>query len=295
MFYGLFQGMYGSYLKEQIKQGLTAVRLISEKNNSAGSYSGGMKRRLSVAISALGNKKIIFLDEMTTGMDPQNRKHVWDMVKELKKGRIVIMTTHSMEEAEALGDNIGIMSEGKLIALGNLLHLKSKFGGGYKIKIVCGEGKKQDIMAAVFKYTPKAVLVDDSAGNLSYDLGTDSQDQIPALFNFIENAPAELLTDWAISGTTLEDVFISLTKMSHGQVTHVAQAVPTAKEAKVDAPDVFDTSAKERVRTETDMSNFKQFRGLFFKMVAMQKRQVKTNCCQLFTPAVLLGILRKDL
>ena len=99
-----------------------------------------MKRRLSVAIAALGDKSVVFLDEPTTGMDPLNRKHVWSMIEKLKVNMAVVLTTHAMEEADALGDTIGIMSHGKLIALGNSLHLKTKFGGGYEIKLVIPQG-----------------------------------------------------------------------------------------------------------------------------------------------------------
>jgi ABC-type multidrug transport system ATPase subunit len=78
-----------------------------------------MRRRLSVAISAVGAPSVIFLDEPTTGMDPMSRKHVWDMIQRIKKGRSIVLTTHSMEEADALGDRIGIMSHGTLIAIGS--------------------------------------------------------------------------------------------------------------------------------------------------------------------------------
>jgi ABC-type multidrug transport system ATPase subunit len=78
-----------------------------------------MRRRLSVAISAVGAPSVIFLDEPTTGMDPMSRKHVWDMIQRIKKGRSIVLTTHSMEEADALGDRIGIMSRGTLIAIGS--------------------------------------------------------------------------------------------------------------------------------------------------------------------------------
>lgn len=73
-------------------------------------FSGGMKRRISLAISAIGNPKIILMDEPTTGMDPKTRRGVWSMIRELKKNRVVILTTHDMEEAETLSDRIAIMA-----------------------------------------------------------------------------------------------------------------------------------------------------------------------------------------
>lgn len=76
-------------------------------------FSGGMKRRISLAISAIGHPSIIFLDEPTTGMDPKSRRQIWNLIKNLKKNRAMILTTHAMEEAEALSDRIAIIYEGK--------------------------------------------------------------------------------------------------------------------------------------------------------------------------------------
>ena len=98
-------------------------------------YSGGMRRRLSIAIALLGDPRILFLDEPTTGMDPVTRRRVWSMIKAAKRGRVIILTTHSMEEADVLGDRIGVMSHGQLQALGSSLRLKNKFGAGYKLNI----------------------------------------------------------------------------------------------------------------------------------------------------------------
>ena len=77
-------------------------------------FSGGMKRRLSVALSFLGDPRVIFLDEPTTGMDPKIRRDVWNLILRMKKDRVMIMTTHSMEEADILGDTIAIMANGQL-------------------------------------------------------------------------------------------------------------------------------------------------------------------------------------
>jgi len=75
-------------------------------------FSGGMKRRVSLAIAAIGDPKIIFLDEPTTGLDPKTRRGVWKMIKNLKKNRVIVLTTHDMEEAEALSDRITVIAGG---------------------------------------------------------------------------------------------------------------------------------------------------------------------------------------
>ena len=121
---------------------LTDVGLIDVINARAGSFSGGMKRRLTVAMSVIGDPKIIFMDEPTTGMDPVSRRDVWSLIQKLKKNKVIILTTHSMEEADILSDRIGIISEGRLKCVGTPLFLKNTFGTGYRVNIVCDPGNE---------------------------------------------------------------------------------------------------------------------------------------------------------
>lgn len=97
------------------------------------SYSGGMRRRLSVAVALIGNPKLVILDEPTTGMDRITRRHVWDIIENTKKGRAIFLTTHTMEEADILSDRIGIMAKGRLRCIGTSIRLKSKFGTGFML------------------------------------------------------------------------------------------------------------------------------------------------------------------
>jgi ABC-type multidrug transport system ATPase subunit len=93
-------------LQEQVRVVLEDVNLTASAYAPAATYSGGMKRRLSMAIASVGNPRIIFLDEPTTGLDPLSRRKVWTMIERLKKGRVICLTTHSMEEADMLGDEV---------------------------------------------------------------------------------------------------------------------------------------------------------------------------------------------
>jgi ABC-type multidrug transport system ATPase subunit len=109
---------------------LEEVRLSDVADKFAGTFSGGMKRRLSVALAMVGNPSCLFLDEPTTGMDPISRRHVWDVIEKAKQDCCIVLTTHSMEEADILGDRVGIMAKGQLRCLGTPMNLKSKFGTG---------------------------------------------------------------------------------------------------------------------------------------------------------------------
>ena len=102
--------------------------------------SGGSKRKLSVAIALVGNSKLVVLDEPTAGMDLSARRKLWNMLKKYKQDRIIILTTHYMDEADILGDRIGIMNEGELVCLGSPLFLKSRFGTGYTLTVVKSGG-----------------------------------------------------------------------------------------------------------------------------------------------------------
>ena len=93
---------------------LIDIDLDKQKNQLAKTLSGGQKRKLSVAISMIGNSKIVMLDEPTSGMDALSRRKLWDMLKKNKAGKIIILTTHYMDEADILGDRIAIMAEGKV-------------------------------------------------------------------------------------------------------------------------------------------------------------------------------------
>jgi ATP-binding cassette subfamily A (ABC1) protein 3 len=101
----------------------------------ANTLSGGQKRKLSVAIALIGNSKIVILDEPTSGMDISARRKLWDMLKKYKQGRILILTTHYMDEADILGDRIAIMAEGEVQCIGSSLFLKNRFGVGYNLVI----------------------------------------------------------------------------------------------------------------------------------------------------------------
>eukprot|EP00960_Hanusia_phi_P066607 766433-Hanusia_phi.AAC.1 len=112
--FAIIKGIKPDSVYHEADKRIEEVRLNDAANQIAGSFSGGMKRRLSVAVSLIGNPSVVYLDEPTTGMDPINRRHVWDVIEAAKQDRCVVLTTHSMEEADILGDRIGIMAKGRL-------------------------------------------------------------------------------------------------------------------------------------------------------------------------------------
>lgn len=135
--------------KAEIEQLMEDVGVIDKRNALAYTLSGGNKRRLSVAIALCGQSKFVLLDEPTSGMDLTARRQMWNILKRYKKDRIILLTTHYMDEADILGDRIGIMAKGKMTCLGSSIFLKNKFGTGYNLTIVKTNSRQNQ---ALFNY-----------------------------------------------------------------------------------------------------------------------------------------------
>ncbi len=118
-------------IDNEVKTILADIDLADKADELAGSLSGGQKRKLSVGIALIGDPKIIFLDEPTAGVDPYSRRHMWSILKKRKEGKVILLTTHFMDEADILADRKAILSQGVLKCFGTSLFLKNKFGVGY--------------------------------------------------------------------------------------------------------------------------------------------------------------------
>jgi ABC-2 type transport system ATP-binding protein len=128
-FWGKMYGLRGPQLKERIEKVLDIAGLTDRADAKVETYSGGMKRRINIAVGLLHQPTLLYMDEPTVGIDPQSRRRILDTVLDLKKhGLTVLYTTHYMEEAEELSDRIGIIDHGELIALGTFAELTKKLG-----------------------------------------------------------------------------------------------------------------------------------------------------------------------
>ncbi|ORX44542.1 hypothetical protein BCR36DRAFT_334597 [Piromyces finnis] len=207
----LYTGLKGvttDNLDKILEQRLKAVKLWTVKDARTNTYSGGMKRRLSMIIATIGDPNVVLLDEPTTGMDPLNRRYVWKFIEKFKKNRCIIVTTHSMEEADALGDDIIIMANGDIKAMGNGVHLKNKFGAGYRISMIAKEKKIDEVKNKVQEFVPGAKLEDDSAGALIYNFTKEQLKYIPEFIKYLDSNPDNIISNWGVSQTTLEEVFL---------------------------------------------------------------------------------------
>ncbi|GAB4824041.1 hypothetical protein N2152v2_011087 [Parachlorella kessleri] len=217
LFFGRLKGLQGSELTEAVDAALRSVNLffggVGDKRTSA--FSGGMKRRLSVAISFMGKPRVVYLDEPSTGLDPASRHNLWDVVKEAKRDRGIILTTHSMEEAGVLCDRLGIFVDGQLVCIGAPRELTARHGGYYVFTITVPSEPEQEAraQALVLQLAPGARLTYALAGTRKYELPC-SQVSLSAVFAGMEAATAEGLRvlDWGVANATLEEVFIKFAK-----------------------------------------------------------------------------------
>lgn len=140
--FGGIRGVSKEDMASTVQQWLESVDLDNVQHMRAGAFSGGMKRRLSVALATIGDASIVVLDEPTTGMDPVSRRFVWKHISDIKTGRVILLTTHAMEEADLLSDHVAIMSQGKLAAFGSPLELKTKHGSALQFSLI---SEKEDV------------------------------------------------------------------------------------------------------------------------------------------------------
>jgi ATP-binding cassette, subfamily A (ABC1), member 3 len=137
-----FKGGDPDLKKKEIEDLIHDVGLMPDRNKIASSLSGGNKRKLSVAIALCAGSKLVMLDEPTAGMDLGARRLMWEMLKNYRRDKIIILTTHYMDEADVLGDRVGVMAKGEMRALGSSLFLKNRFGAGYRLTMVKRKKKK---------------------------------------------------------------------------------------------------------------------------------------------------------
>uniref|UniRef100_A0A670K7Z7 ABC transporter domain-containing protein n=1 Tax=Podarcis muralis TaxID=64176 RepID=A0A670K7Z7_PODMU len=135
-FYGRLKGLSGVQVREEMEQIIQDVGLPHKRRDQTKNLSGGMQRKLSVAIAFVGGSKVVILDEPTAGVDPYSRRGIWDLLLKYRTGRTVILSTHYMDEADLLGDRVAIISQGRLCCCGSSLFLKTKLGTGYYLTLV---------------------------------------------------------------------------------------------------------------------------------------------------------------
>ncbi|MCO5558910.1 hypothetical protein L7F22_012500 [Adiantum nelumboides] len=212
LFYGRLKNLKGESLENAVVDTLRSVNLLHEGvgDKTVNTYSGGMKRRLSVAISLIGDPKVVYMDEPSAGLDPASRNLLWNVVRKAKQGRAIILTTHSMEEAETLCDRVGIFVKGQLHCIGNCAELKSRYGASYIFTISTPPSQEDKVVRMALELSPSSKRIYSLAGTQKFEI-SKSNVTIADVFRAVVNAKAHLnILAWGFTDTTLEDVFIKV-------------------------------------------------------------------------------------
>ncbi|XP_018615172.1 ATP-binding cassette sub-family A member 1-like [Scleropages formosus] len=186
-FYSRLKGLSEEEVRAEMEHIVSDIGLPHKRKSRTSQLSGGMQRKLSVALAFVGGSKVVILDEPTAGVDPYARRGIWDLLLKYRQGRTIILSTHHMDEADILGDRIAIISHGKLCCVGSSLFLKNQLGTGYYLTLV-----KRDHDLSVNSYRNSSSTVsyikkipnsaqDDTVSESSSGLGSDHESETTAI------------------------------------------------------------------------------------------------------------------
>uniref|UniRef100_A0A671NY62 P-type phospholipid transporter n=1 Tax=Sinocyclocheilus anshuiensis TaxID=1608454 RepID=A0A671NY62_9TELE len=251
-FYARLKGLSEEDVKAETEQILTDTGLQHKRKSRTSQLSGGMQRKLSVALAFVGGSKVVILDEPTAGVDPYARRGIWDLLLKYRTGRTILLSTHHMDEADILGDRIAIISHGKLCCVGSSLFLKTQLGTGYYLTLVkkntepslssCRNSsstvsfvKKVSalqfaktlnehidllftlISSLILKHVPASRMVEDLGHEITYVLPYESAKDgaFVELFHDLDDRLADLgISSYGVSDTTLEEIFLKVAEDS---------------------------------------------------------------------------------
>ncbi len=207
---------------------LARVSLESKASAYVEQLSGGQQQRLAVAVALVGDPDIVFLDEPTTGLDPQSRRQLWEVIREFRdRGRTVVLTTHYMDEAERLCDRVAIVDQGEVIALGPPAELIARMGGEHIVEFAVEGPADETTLPESFRDLDSVLASRAESDGIALTVAEPHR-AIPALLDELDRRarPLARLTTRHVS---LEDVFVSLTGRHLRDDETNADAPPTRR------------------------------------------------------------------
>ena len=203
---------------------MDSLNISQYADRQARALSGGNQRKLSVALALIGSPTLVLLDEPSTGMDPESRRNLWEVIRASSKWRTVVLTSHSMEECEALCQSLAIMVNGQFRCLGNIQHLKNRFGSGYSVHLRAKENRSSDLGNFMSRELPHAELAEAHGLDMRYTISREQMEEGMGLladtFQKLEDkGDAVGLEEYSISQTMLEEVFLHFAHEQEDQQT----------------------------------------------------------------------------
>jgi len=209
-FWGQMYGLGGSALKTRVNEVLEQIGLADRAKDKIKTYSGGMKRRVNIGVGLLHKPRLLFMDEPTVGIDPQSRRSILDSVKDLNKaGMTVLYTTHYMEEAEELSHRVGIVDQGKMIAIGTQKELTQMVGENETLRLHTGENVDVQPLMDALKELPEVIHV-SASDNMVMLIVPEADDALPPVLGMADRLGYKIRSV-DIQEPNLEAVFLKLT------------------------------------------------------------------------------------
>mmetsp|Transcript_15159 Transcript_15159/g.25138 ORF Transcript_15159/g.25138 Transcript_15159/m.25138 type:complete len:1684 (-) Transcript_15159:977-6028(-) len=309
-FFSRLKGLYAKYPKaevaEKIQLSIEDVALLEKRHTLSKNLSGGMKRKLSVAIAFCGESKTVLLDEPTSGMDPFSRRFTWNVIRQYRRDRCIVLTTHFMDEADILGDRIAIMAEGQLRCAGSSLFLKKHYGVGYQLtieknsKFTPTAGKDDDAPDAatsdetlkdiVHDAVPKATMLSNVGTELSFQLPIGAASQFMPMFEQLDREVDEKkIVTYGVSITTLDEVFLLVARGETGEKVELESSKAQGGALLADE----EKSYRSSMDLENDGLFVRHVQSLFRKRALNFKRDKKAWFCSTMLPSflVLVGFI----
>ncbi len=204
----LFRSFYSK--GRNVQDVIDVVQLAEKRDARVGKLSGGQKQRLALACAIVGDPELLFLDEPTTGLDPQSRRQLWDLIVELRaSGRSIVLTTHYMDEAEKLCDRVAIVDHGRVIALGSPRELIASLGAEHVVEFTAPGAPAGTLTAAALQTLDGVKMARELDGRWTLEV-LELARAMPALLGELARRGLRL-GELATHSATLEDVFVSLT------------------------------------------------------------------------------------
>ncbi|XP_063706472.1 ATP-binding cassette sub-family A member 17-like [Culicoides brevitarsis] len=268
IFYSCLKGLKSADIQRNIDHLVKDLQLEDQLNVQVKNLSGGIKRILSVSLAFCGDPKFVVLDEPSSGLDPMSMRTMWQMLNLRKDGRTILISTHSMEEADIIGDRIAVMSEGSLMCYATSDFLKQRISEGYKLTIKSNSTiEHESLLHLAKKQVSNLNMNITDNGLIELQLKDSTVKEIALLLKELEEVRSVLdITSLTISSPTMEDVFMKLGR----EVPEKHQEVENFNESKA----TFATSEHFKMNSEIHRT-LNQIKAMIYKHLCYLRRNYK--------------------
>ena len=232
--FALLRGIPKAKVDLEVNKWINRLNLNACMSQPSGTYSGGNKRRLNIAMALIGNPTLVLLDEPTTGVDPAARRSLWNILQSCQAmGQAIILTSHSMEECEALCNRLVIMVKGQLVCIGASQELKQRFGAGYDIHIKLNPSRTDDDVSSIKRIIETSLpceIRDENLGLLAYHV-SNSGTTWELMYSTINDLKGRFscIEDYAVLSATLEQLFIQFARGTESIERQEPAVISTAR------------------------------------------------------------------